>query len=83
MIVVSHTVWRSGPPVPGACVSHTYTLEYGSDTIEIQQDAVKKGQRVLLVDDLLATGGTMAAAITLLEKVGAVVVGEEVKPLSK
>ena len=52
---------------------HTYALEYGTDTIEIQADAVKKGARVLLVDDLLATGGTLAAAVTLLEQVGAVV----------
>jgi adenine phosphoribosyltransferase len=48
-------------------------LEYGTDTIEIQQDAIKKGTRVALVDDLLATGGTMAAAVTLLESVGGVV----------
>ena len=48
-----------------------YALEYGSDAVEIHQDAVPKGQRVLVVDDLLATGGTMAAAIALLQKVGA------------
>jgi adenine phosphoribosyltransferase len=58
---------------PGTTVRHTYALEYGTDTIEIQQDAVHKGTRVVLVDDLLATGGTMAAAVTLLESVGAVV----------
>ncbi len=52
---------------------HTYALEYGTDTIEVQADAIEKGKRVVLVDDLLATGGTMAAAITLLEQVGAVV----------
>ncbi len=52
---------------------HTYALEYGTDTIEIQQDAIGKGTRVALVDDLLATGGTMAAAVTLLESVGGVV----------
>jgi len=54
-------------------VRHTYALEYGTDTIEVQADAIEKGKRVVLVDDLLATGGTMAAAVTLLEQVGAVV----------
>ena len=64
---------RKQGKLPGTTVRHTYALEYGTDTIEIQQDAIKKGTRVALVDDLLATGGTMAAAITLLESVGAVV----------
>jgi adenine phosphoribosyltransferase len=62
---------RKKGKLPGITVRHTYALEYGTDTIEIQQDAVQKGQRVVLVDDLLATGGTMAAAITLLRQVGA------------
>jgi adenine phosphoribosyltransferase len=64
---------RKQGKLPGITVRHTYALEYGTDTIEIQADAVAKGKRVVLVDDLLATGGTMAAAITLLEQVGAVV----------
>jgi adenine phosphoribosyltransferase len=64
---------RKKGKLPGVTVRHTYTLEYGTDTIEIQSDAVTKGMRVVLVDDLLATGGTMAAAVTLLEQVGAVV----------
>jgi len=64
---------RKKGKLPGTTVRHTYALEYGTDTIEIQNDAVEKGKRVVLVDDLLATGGTMAAAITLLEQVGAVV----------
>ena len=64
---------RKQGKLPGTTVRHTYALEYGTDTIEIQQDAIKKGTRVALVDDLLATGGTMAAAVTLLESVGAVV----------
>jgi adenine phosphoribosyltransferase len=64
---------RKQGKLPGTTVRHTYALEYGTDTIEIQQDAVHKGTRVVLVDDLLATGGTMAAAVTLLESVGAVV----------
>jgi adenine phosphoribosyltransferase len=64
---------RKQGKLPGTTVRHTYALEYGTDTIEIQQDAIHKGARVALVDDLLATGGTMAAAVTLLENVGAVV----------
>jgi adenine phosphoribosyltransferase len=64
---------RKQGKLPGTTVRHTYALEYGTDTIEIQQDAVHKGTRVVLVDDLLATGGTMAAAVTLLESVGAAV----------
>ena len=64
---------RKQGKLPGTTVRHTYSLEYGTDTIEIQQDAVHKGSRVVLVDDLLATGGTMAAAVNLLETVGAVV----------
>ena len=64
---------RKKGKLPGITVRHTYALEYGTDTIEIQGDAVDKGARVVLVDDLLATGGTMAAAVTLLEQVGAVV----------
>jgi adenine phosphoribosyltransferase len=64
---------RKKGKLPGITVRHTYALEYGTDTIEIQADAVKHGARVVLVDDLLATGGTMAAAITLLTQVGATV----------
>jgi len=64
---------RKQGKLPGITVRHTYALEYGTDTIEIQADAVAEGKRVVLVDDLLATGGTMSAAITLLEQVGAVV----------
>jgi len=64
---------RKKGKLPGATVRHTYALEYGTDTIEIQNDAIAPGQRVVLVDDLLATGGTIAAAITLLRQVGATV----------
>lgn len=52
-----------------------YVLEYGSDAVEIHQDAIARGERVLLVDDLLATGGTMGAACELVESCGGVVVG--------
>ena len=64
---------RKQGKLPGTTVRHTYALEYGTDTIEIQQDAFESGSRVVLVDDLLATGGTLAAAVTLLERVGGIV----------
>ncbi|HKY95337.1 MAG TPA: adenine phosphoribosyltransferase [Kiloniellales bacterium] len=66
---------RKRGKLPGRTISYTYDLEYGSDTVEVQADAIKPGQRVVLLDDLLATGGTMRAATTLLRKVGASVVG--------
>ena len=57
--------------LPGPVVALDYDLEYGTDRIEIQADAVSPDQRVVVVDDLLATGGTMNAGITLLRRVGA------------
>jgi adenine phosphoribosyltransferase len=51
-------------------VPHTYALEYGEDTIEVQDDAVKPGTRIVVLDDVLATGGTLNAAIALLKKTG-------------
>ncbi|MGC2855774.1 adenine phosphoribosyltransferase [Novispirillum sp. DQ9] len=66
---------RKKGKLPGPTVSHSYDLEYGSDTIEIQADAVQPGQRVVVLDDLLATGGTASAAVDLFRKVGAEVVG--------
>ena len=65
---------RKQGKLPGETVEHTYELEYGSDTIEIQKDAVEPGQRVVILDDLLATGGTMAASSELFRKTGAEVV---------
>lgn len=62
---------RKRGKLPGKTVSYDYELEYGTDRIEIQADAILPGQRVVVVDDLLATGGTMAAGISLLRKVGA------------
>ena len=62
---------RKRGKLPGPTIGLDYDLEYGTDRIEIQADAVIPGQRVVLVDDLLATGGTMAAGIALLRKVGA------------
>lgn len=64
---------RKQGKLPGETIGYDYDLEYGTDRIEIQADAVHPGQRVVVVDDLLATGGTMAAGITLLRRVGAVV----------
>lgn len=55
--------------------SQEYTLEYGTDSLEIHYDAIEKGDRVLLVDDLLATGGTMAACCRLVESLGGIIVG--------
>ena len=69
------TMIRKQGKLPGDTVKYEYDLEYGTDTIEIQADAVEKGQRVVVLDDLLATGGTMAASIELLNRVGADVVG--------
>jgi len=66
---------RKKGKLPSETVSYDYELEYGTDTIEIHADALKKGDSVLIVDDLLATGGTMQAACRLVEKVGAVVAG--------
>jgi len=62
---------RKPGKLPGPTISLNYALEYGSDSLHVQADAVAPGQRVVVVDDLLATGGTMQAAITLLQKVGA------------
>ncbi|MDE2201003.1 MAG: adenine phosphoribosyltransferase [Rhodospirillales bacterium] len=62
---------RKSGKLPGPTIGLEYGLEYGTDRIEIQADAVIPGQRVVVVDDLLATGGTMAAGITLLRQVGA------------
>jgi adenine phosphoribosyltransferase len=61
---------RKRGKLPGGTIPHTYSLEYGTDTIEIQDNAVKKGQRVVILDDVLATGGTLAAAVSLLRKAG-------------
>ncbi|MEM1993914.1 MAG: adenine phosphoribosyltransferase [Nitrososphaerales archaeon] len=66
---------RKEGKLPGETVKVNYTIEYGSATMEIQKDAVERGQRVLIVDDLLATGGTAKAAADLIERLGGVVVG--------
>ncbi len=66
---------RKKGKLPGETIPYEYDLEYGTDTIEIQHDAVEPGQRVVILDDLLATGGTLAATAELFRQVGAEVVG--------
>lgn len=66
---------RKKGKLPGATIAQEYTLEYGEAVMEIHDDAVQAGQKVLLVDDLLATGGTAEAGIRLIERLGAEVVG--------
>jgi adenine phosphoribosyltransferase len=66
---------RKAGKLPAASVSVTYDLEYGSEQLELHRDAIAPGDRVLIVDDVLATGGTAAAAIDLVEQLGGSVVG--------
>jgi adenine phosphoribosyltransferase len=61
---------RKKGKLPGRTARHSYDLEYGSDTIEVQEDAISPGQRIIILDDLLATGGTMQAAIDLVQRQG-------------
>jgi len=68
---------RKKGKLPAAVVSATYELEYGTDTLEMHTDALAPGARVLLVDDLLATGGTMAACCEMVEKAGGRILGVE------
>ncbi len=64
---------RKAGKLPRAAVSADYALEYGTATLELHADALRPGQRVLVIDDVLATGGTLAAAVALVEQLGAVV----------
>jgi adenine phosphoribosyltransferase len=61
--------------LPSECVRATYDLEYGSDSLEMHRDAIEPGQRVLVVDDLLATGGTARATVDLVKQLGGIVEG--------
>ena len=61
--------------LPADAISVSYSLEYGSNTLEAHRDAIRPGQRILIVDDLLATGGTVIATIRLIEQLGGNVVG--------
>ena len=66
---------RKPGKLPATTLRQEYSLEYGSDAVEIHEDAITNGQQVLVVDDVLATGGTMQATCQLLERVGANIVG--------
>jgi adenine phosphoribosyltransferase len=66
---------RKQGKLPGATVKRTYSIEYGKATMEIQKNSISEGQRVLICDDLLATGGTAKAAAELVERLGGKVAG--------
>jgi adenine phosphoribosyltransferase len=66
---------RKPGKLPGETISFSYELEYGTDSIEIQKGAIQPGERILVIDDLLATGGTVEACCKLIEQVGGEVVG--------
>ena len=66
---------RKQGKLPGRTISQAYTLEYGTAVMEIHEDAIEPGEKVLVVDDLLATGGTAQAGLKLLEKLGAQILG--------
>ena len=66
---------RKAGKLPGPTHGMDYELEYGKDRVEVHQDAIKKGNRVLMVDDLIATGGTIQASSKLVKKIGATIVG--------
>ena len=66
---------RKPGKLPGTTYTEEYTLEYGTNSLQIHEDAIGPGKRVVVVDDLLATGGTIAATLRLLERIGAEIVG--------
>lgn len=66
---------RKTGKLPRATASYTYDLEYGQDTLEVHKDDIKAGMRIVMVDDVLATGGTMRACVELLSQLGAEVIG--------
>ena len=66
---------RKAGKLPGPTVSEPYSIEYGSAVLEVQIDAIKAGQRILLADDLIATGGTAIAAANIIQRLGGVIVG--------
>ncbi len=66
---------RKAGKLPYKTIQESYSLEYGQNTVELHEDALEKGERVLIVDDLLATGGTLKAAVNLVEKAGSSVAG--------
>lgn len=66
---------RKPGKLPGETIKYEYDLEYGSDALEIHKDAIKPGQKVLITDDLLATGGTLRSVVKLVEELGGEIVG--------
>ncbi len=66
---------RKAGKLPGAVISRAYQLEYGEAVVELHEDAIEAGERVLVVDDLLATGGTAEAGVSLIERLGGEIVG--------
>lgn len=64
---------RKKGKLPGKCLSYKYTLEYGSDEMEMQEGSIRVGQKVLVVDDLLATGGSLVAACELIKNAGGII----------
>jgi adenine phosphoribosyltransferase len=66
---------RKPGKLPAETLKHEYNLEYGKDSLEIHKDAIAPGQKVLIVDDLLATGGTVQATIAMVEALGGIVIG--------
>lgn len=72
---IGFSMIRKVGKLPGTVISHSYDLEYGSDVLQIADGLIAPKARVVLIDDLIATGGTAAAAVELLRKVGAEVVG--------
>ena len=66
---------RKSGKLPAETIGHDYSLEYGADRVEIHIDAIAKGEQVLLVDDLIATGGTAEASVALIQKLGGIVMG--------
>lgn len=75
MLGVGFVLIRKPGKLPAKTIRETYSLEYGTDSIEMHVDAIDKGEKALIIDDLLATGGTAAAAIKIVEKLGGKVEG--------
>ena len=69
---------RKAGKLPWKVLSHSYQLEYGTDQLDVHEDAIARGEKVLIVDDVLATGGTAAAAVELVRKLGSEVAGVQV-----
>jgi adenine phosphoribosyltransferase len=69
---------RKAGKLPWRVLSHSYQLEYGTDQLDVHQDAIRPSDKVLIVDDVLATGGTAAAAVELVRKLGGQVIGVQV-----